>query len=318
MTVLILAAERDNTADRMVRALEHRSVPAVRVDTALFPQRAHLDAELRGGQWTGTLHTSRRRIVLEKLRSIWYRSPSAFRFHTGMSATERHWAMNEAKYGLGGILASLPVLWVNHPNRNAAAAYKPVQLVTAAHCGLTVPETLIANQAGAVRTFAGHGPTVTKALGAAAIVEENGRKTTFTAPVGWLEDDDLRGIERTAHQFQRWVPKDFEARVIVVGDHVFAAAIHASTPESRIDWRNDYRALRYAPIRPPDDVQAGVHRYCAELGLVYGAFDFIIRPDEGWVFLECNAGGQYGWIEDAIDAPITTTIAALLAKGADG
>lgn len=316
MTVLILAPERDNTADRMVRALEQRTVPVVRIDTAWFPQRASLEATLRDGHWTGVLHVGKRSIAIEELRSVWYRNPSAFRFHAELSPTERRWAMSEAKYGLGGVLASLPVIWVNHPNRNADAAYKPVQLVTAARCGLSIPSTLITNQANAVRGFAALGPTVTKALGAASIVEEGGRKTTFTAPVDRLEPEDLRGIERTAHQFQRWVPKACEARVVVAGEHVFAAAIHANSAESRLDWRNDYQALRYEPIEPPASVRDGVHRYCAELGLVYGAFGFVIRPDGGWVFLECNAGGQYGWIEDAIDAPITDTIAGLLEKGA--
>jgi hypothetical protein len=40
----------------------------------------------------------------------------------------------------------------------------------------------------------------------------------------------------------------------------------------------------------------------------------VIRPDGVWVFLECNPGGQYGWIEDAIDVPITETIADLLSE----
>lgn len=73
--------------------------------------------------------------------------------------------------------------------------------------------------------------------------------------------------------------------------------------------------MRYEPIEPPAGVAAGVLRYCVELGLTYGAFDFVIRSDDEWVFLECNAGGQYGWIEDAIDAPITQAIADLLEKG---
>jgi hypothetical protein len=61
-------------------------------------------------------------------------------------------------------------------------------------------------------------------------------------------------------------------------------------------------------------VAAGVVAYCAALGLGYGAFDFVIRSDGAWVFLECNPGGQYGWIEDAINAPITETIADLLSE----
>ena len=102
--------------------------------------------------------------------------------------------------------------------------------------------------------------------------------------------------------------------MFVVGGRVFAAAIHAGSEASYVDWRNDYAALRYESIEPPADVAAGVVDYCAAFDLVYGAFDFVIRPDGGWVFLECNPGGQYGWIEDATGAPITDTIADLLSE----
>jgi ATP-grasp ribosomal peptide maturase len=314
MTVLILASELDITADHMVALLKKHEVPVVRMDTAWFPQLAGVDAEFRDGRWQGALHVRDRTIALEGLRSIWYRSPSAFQFPPGLTETERHWAMSEAKLGLGGVLASLPVRWVNHPNRNADAAYKPRQLAVAAHRGLTVPDTLITNLETSVRRFADGGPTVAKALGAPAIVEGGGRKTTFTHRLEAADIADLRGIELTAHQFQRWAPKVFEARVFVVGTRVFAAAIHAGNEATYVDWRNDYAALRYEPIEPPTDVTAGVVAYCAEFGLSYGAFDFVIRPDGAWVFLECNPGGQYGWIEEAINAPITEAIADLLSE----
>lgn len=50
MTVLILATERDISADRMVRALTERDVPVFRADLGWFPQQLSLDAELRDGQ----------------------------------------------------------------------------------------------------------------------------------------------------------------------------------------------------------------------------------------------------------------------------
>lgn len=315
MTVLVLAADRDPTADRVVKALRDRDTPVIRVDTAHFPQRASLDAEFRHGSWTGTFRIGRTIAVLEEVRSVWYRSPGAFEFASGLSATERHWAMTESKLGLGGVLTALPVRWVNHPARNADASYKPVQLVTAARCGLAVADTLVTNEAAAVRRFAACGATVTKAFGSPSIREEGVRKTTFTHLLDDSDLADLRGVEAGAHQFQRWVPKACEARVIVVGDRLFAATIHAQTAETLIDWRNDYTALRYERVEPPSRVATGVHRYCTQFGLVYGAFDFVIRPDGEWVFLECNAGGQYGWIEDAIAAPITEALADLLEAG---
>lgn len=160
MTVLILAPERDISADRMVKNLEHREVPIVRFDTAWFPERASIDAELRGTHWTGSLTVGERRVNLEDLESIWYRNPSAYKFPERLSATERHWAMSEAKLGIGGVLFALPVLWLNYPAR-IADCYKPLQLVTAARCGLAVPDTLITNRADAVRRFAGSPVKVT-------------------------------------------------------------------------------------------------------------------------------------------------------------
>lgn len=315
MTVLILAPELDLTADRMVKALEDRAVPVFRLDTAWFPQKAGIAAELRNGRWVGTVSAAGRTVELEGLRSIWYRSPSAFDFPEGMSPTERHWAMSEAKLGLGGVLASQPVKWVNLPARNADASYKPVQLVTAARCGMAVADTLITNSRTEVLRFAADGQTVTKALGAPSIREEGGRKTAFTQLLSASDLSDLRGVEVTTHQFQRWIPKAYEARVIVVGDSVFAAEIHSNSADTYIHWRNDYKALTYDRANPPPDVSTGVREYCRELGLVYGAFDFVVRPDGQWVFLECNAGGQYGWLEDAAELPITATLADLLMKG---
>ena len=93
VTVLILAPERDITADRIVSVLNARAVPVARVDTAWFPQRVAFEAELRGGRWTGTLRAAGRTVALEGLRSVLYRSPSAFRFNNALSATEQRWAM---------------------------------------------------------------------------------------------------------------------------------------------------------------------------------------------------------------------------------
>ncbi|MBB5858300.1 ATP-grasp ribosomal peptide maturase [Amycolatopsis umgeniensis] len=315
MTVLILASERDFTADRMVAALERRGTPVARVDTAWFPRYCTIDARLRNGRWMGTLSAHSRTIALEGLRSVWYRSPSAFTFPAELSATERNWAMSETKLGLGGVLTSLAVRWINHPSRNADAAYKPVQLTTAVQCGLSVADTLVTSVRTSVHEFVDGGETITKAFGAAAVIEDGGRKTTLTDRVTADTVADLRGLEVAAHQFQRWIPKAHEARVIVVGEHVFAAGIYARTPKTYLDYRNDYLNLRYRRLEPPETIAGGILRYCRAFGLAYGAFDFVIRPDGEWVFLECNAGGQYGWIEDAIAAPITDTIADLLTQG---
>lgn len=313
MTVLILTEECDLTADRVVQELEGRGVAVVRADTGWFPTGLWLDAELREGNWHGQLRTASRRVELLGLRSIWYRRPSAFTFPHGLSAPERQHATWEAKFGLGGVLASLPVRWVNHPSREADAAYKPRQLAVAAHCGLPVPDTLITNDPAAVRRFAAaHDRIVVKALGANALTETGGAVVAYTHPLAVEELVDLSGVDVTAHQFQEWIPKDHEIRLTVVGKHLFAAAICAHTETARTDWRADMSALSYRIAQPPPAIARGVRAYMATFGLCYAAFDFVVRPDGRWLFLEANPGGQYGWIEAATGLPITAGLADLL------
>ncbi len=315
MSVLILAEDIDATADQVVRALGERGVDVHRVNTAWFPARLRLSARLRGDCWSGTLRTPSRVIDLESVTAVWYRTPRAYQFPPELSPAERAHANLEAKYGLGGVLSSLPVLWVNHPARLADAAYKPVQLVAARRCGLTVPDTLITQDPVAVREFAAQGRTVTKILGANTIGEQGVRKVAFTRVIDEADLADLRGIDVTTHLFQRWVPKAYEARVIVIGEQITATAIHASTAENYVDWRSDYDGCTYELVDPPADVVTGVRELMRVLDLRYAALDFVISPDGCWHHLEINAGGQYGWIEDKTGAPLTDQLADLLAKG---
>jgi ATP-grasp ribosomal peptide maturase len=314
LSVLVLADDYDPSADAMVRALHDRDAVVHRVNTAWFPGQLSVSAELAEGRWSGCLRTPHRTIELDGVTAVWVRSPKAFSFPDALSVAERGFANLEAKYGLGGVLTSLPVLWINHPARAADANYKPVQLTTAARCGLTVADTVITNDPDTVRKFAAGGRTVSKVLGANTIVEDDGRKLGYTRVLNAADLDDLRGIDTTTHLFQRWAPKVHEARVIVVGEQLTTVAIHAGSAAGYVDWRTDYDNLRYALIEPPESVAAGIRAVMKELGLTYGAFDFVCGPD-GWTFLEVNASGQFGWLEDATGSPITDQLADLLAKG---
>lgn len=313
MSVLILAEDIDATADLMVQALLERAVVVHRVNTAWFPAELAVSATLCGQRWTGWLRTPTRSVDLEAITAVWYRTPRAYRFPGGLTPAERAHANMEAKYGLGGVLSSMPVLWVNHPSRLADAAYKPVQLVTAVGCGLAVPHTVITNESGTVREFAAAGDTVTKVLGTNTILEDGVRKIGFTRLLDDADLADLRGLDVTTHLFQRWVPKAHEVRLVVIGDDITAAAIRAGSPEGRIDFRSDYDNLTYELVDTPTEVVNGVRRLMAAMDLVYGALDFVVGPDGSWTFLEINAGGQFGFIEDETGAPLTAQLADLLA-----
>ena len=68
-----------------------------------------------------------------------------------------------------------------------------------------------------------------------------------------LQDSSL---SLTAHCFQQWVDKDHEARVIVVGEEVFAVAIRTDSEAGHIDWRSDYASHEYEVVEPPWELPA--------------------------------------------------------------
>lgn len=315
MTVLVLADDLDISADMMIMEMDRRGVPVVRLNTEWFPQRLTLDAKFTSGRWEGSLSTPERYVELTDIQSIWRRSPTTFRFPQEMTAPERQHAHTEAKLGLGGILMSLPVRWVNPPHYAATAGYKPIQLCAAAAAGLAVPPTLITNNARAVRQFARNRETVTKMLGAPSIHEAGGRRVAYTERLNPQLIADLNGIEHTANQFQQWVDKNYEVRVIVVADKIFPVAIHAHSAAAGVDWRTDYASLSYMEAEPPEAVEIGIQKVMHSLNLYYGAFDFIIDENDRWWFLEVNPGGQYGWLEEQAGIPVTSALADLLVKG---
>jgi ATP-grasp ribosomal peptide maturase len=318
VTVLVLAQEPDLPTDEIVLGLAERGVPVFRADLSWFPQRLELAAILEDGYlWCGRLSTATRSVELAEIRSVWYRHPSAFAFPSGMSEVEQAHAYTEARLGVGGVLAALPVRWVNNPNRAADAMYKPVQLATAAACGLRVPPTLVTNRPGAVVEFVAAAPdgVVCKTFGANGVTENGTRKVAYTHRLGADDLNDLRGVVVTAHQIQHWVEKDHEVRVVMVGDRMFGITIRAHNSAARIDWRRDFDALSYERIQVPEDVDKGIRSYMGSLGLSYAALDFCVDRDGGWLFLESNSAGQYSWLEAATDAPITEALIDLLADG---
>ena len=86
-----------------------------------------------------------------------------------------------------------------------------------------------------------------KPFGGIGVNDDDGFRSTFATVVTPEECRENPGIARTMHLFQRQVPKDYEVRLTVVDDRLFAARIDADSDAAREDWRADYEALRYSP-----------------------------------------------------------------------
>jgi ATP-grasp ribosomal peptide maturase len=306
--VLVVTQPDDMTADLVVGELNARGVPVVRFDTADFPARLRVSAEAGGGTGiTGTLACFGRSADLARIRSLYYRRPSAFSF-PGLDQQDTRFSVLQARYGLGGILVALPgCVYVNHPHRIADAEFKPAQLAAAVESGMTVPATLITNEPTRAREFIGARPrSVYKALRLAEYDLDGAPASIWTEQVSADEIDER--VSGTMHLFQEMVAKDYDLRVTATGKRLFAVRIDSPLT----DWRSDYGLAEYQPVEVGEILARQIQVYLDYFGLASGCFDFAVSGDGGPVFLECNPNGQWAWLEAETGLPIAAGFAELL------
>ncbi|TCC47965.1 ATP-grasp ribosomal peptide maturase [Kribbella capetownensis] len=308
-TVLVLTGRDDLTADAVIDELTRRKASVVRYDTSDFPQASRVAATLGTQGWEGQL-TAERSIDLQTISSVWWRRPAEFSVPGVWPDEARAFAVSEARVGVLGVLGSLPVRWINHPAKDSAANYKPVQLAVAARAGLDVPRTIITSDPDHAREFIGADEVIYKGLSGGVLTAERRHRYLPTTVLRTAEiDTSLTG---TAHLFQERVPKQCEVRLTVIGKRMFPVAIHAGSPAAKLDWRTDYPSLTYGPIELPVHVEKGVRLLMDELGLFFGALDFAVTPDGRWVFFEVNPNGQWHWLAVRADVPMVEAMADAL------
>lgn len=309
--VLVVTNLDDPTADFVIAELHDRGVPVVRFDSGDFPATLSCSASIGDtDRWRGSVQTPSRHAELGSVRSMYYRRPSGFAF-PHLDRQDERFAAAQARYGLGGILTSLPgCLYVNHPNRIGDAEYKPAGLAAAATVDFVLPPTLITNVPDDARAFLKeHGPAIFKPLSVPLYLVDGKAQTVPVTEVTADEIDD--SVTGTMHLFQKRVDKVADIRVTVIGERTFAVRIDSGL----LDWRTDYSTHTYTPVTPPPEVERAMRAYLRHFGLVFGAFDFALTEPGEWVFIECNPSGQWAWLEPPTGLPMTAALADLLEGG---
>ncbi|MFE4411310.1 ATP-grasp ribosomal peptide maturase [Streptomyces sp. NPDC056821] len=305
--VLVVTSLYDPTADVVIRELHGRGIPLVRFDSGDFPASLSVEAEITQDGIQGRIDTPSRTADLANVRALYYRRPTGFAF-PHLEEQDARFAITQARYGLGGVIASLPnCLYVNHPHYIGDAEFKPSGLAAAAQAGLLVPPTLITSNPDAARTFIKrNGPVIYKPLHNPVYRVDDVPSVVKIAEVAAEDIDD--SVAGTAHLFQKRVPKTADIRVTVIGPRTFCVRIDSDL----LDWRTNYDRLSYTPVAPPPEVELALHEYMDHFGLLFGAFDFAVDADGRWWFLECNPSGQWYWLETVTGLPMCAALADLL------
>ncbi|MGD3112763.1 ATP-grasp ribosomal peptide maturase [Streptomyces sp. YGL11-2] len=304
MTVLVLTCEEDLTADMVVAHLNDLGVPLVRLDPADLPGRIDLSAEYAGKGFHGYLKTDERMVGLSGLRSVWVRRPGT----PGSRAAEQSiWLTEESEQALYGMLTATRARWMNHPAAAVQARYKPWQLHTAQQSGFAVPATLITSFPAVARQFA----ATYRDLVVKSVSGKHPGDPPMVLPTTRIGlDADFTAVAAGPTLLQQHVRKQADIRLTCVDGRLFAARKEADPDEvdSRFTKNGSWK-----PAEVPALVRRSVAAYMSAAQLAYGAFDFAEDGSGTWWFLECNQGGQFGFIQLDTDQPITQAIAAWLA-----
>jgi glutathione synthase/RimK-type ligase-like ATP-grasp enzyme len=234
--------------------------------------------------------------------------------------SHQQFALTESHEAFSGLWHCLRAFWVNPPLKDEAAHRKAYQLLTARRIGLATPRTLISNDPVEVRSFVekqGAGKTIYKSFSA---TQQEWRETRL------LKADELEKLDNVRFApviFQEYIEAVYDIRITMVGDEIFAAAIHSQQTSYKVDFRMDIANASVEAVELPSQVADGLRRLMCQLGLIYGAIDMRLTPQGRYVFLEVNPAGQWLFVEEKTGQPIAASLASLLARkdqsrGAEG
>lgn len=316
--VLLLTHSGDfYTIDLVAEALARRGARPFRLNTDRFPSSVKLTARLGDQHGTHLITDTGAEVSTAEIGAVWARKIWMPQMEAELDERYREMCVRESLAALEGFLDALhDALWVNDIERTRAAENKQRQLRIAAQVGLRIPRTLVTNDPAAARQFflETQGRMVAKLLRPLTVSMNAPTLFVYTSPVS---EEDLREAETLRHSpmvFQEAIPKACELRIAWVAGESFTGALDASgTSRGRTDWRlATPEECRWRKAALPDEVSRGVQSLMSELGLVFGAIDFICTPEGEHVFLEVNPGGEWGMLERDLGLPISDAIARAL------
>lgn len=268
------------------------------------------------------LEAEERKVDLEKeISVVWYRrvlSPNPSNEITDEEYKQfARWEGSVLLNNIWTILAHK--VWLNTPFQNQVLSNKLYQLQLARKVGFDTPPTLVTNNPDEVRSFhKKYGIIIAKPISAGYITTntQERRRLIYTHRLTKRDFQKLQSVKYSPVLFQQYINKKLELRITVVESSIFTCAIESQKSEkTKDDWRRyDFEKVPHYSYNLPSKVEAKLLRFMRLTGINFGAFDFILTPEDRYIFLEVNPNGQWYWIERLTSLPITRRLVDFFAK----
>jgi glutathione synthase/RimK-type ligase-like ATP-grasp enzyme len=256
-------------------------------------------------------------VPLSDCSSIWWRQKPKFTMPADAAGLYDYYFVHREWNAIIDYLCAeaTHAFSINDRSGTTAANNKLSQLKIAVESGFDIPRTLISNNPDAIIEFVSSArPNRCIFKPFVPYMPPSGTITYATEiDVSRLLSDRDR-LRVAPGIFQVFVEKQFELRITIVGNDVFAARINSKHSEkAEVDWRQEIFSDIYTIYDLEPDFHEKLLNLHRRFGLYFAAYDFIIDCAGNPIFLEVNPSGQWMWLEVKLGFPIAERIALALA-----
>lgn len=310
--ILILSDAYDTHADFVTKKLDIERLKYYRFNLDVESLKRTI-ISYRGSSWK--INDGKIEVDSKDFSCVWCRRPFMEltleeQNYTGVDFRIWKNEWNKTLLGLYNSIKELP--WLNPLRKAYKGENKYYQMELANAIGLDMPDTLISNNKKELVSFVKKYDKVLMKLMSQEIYDlgENDFRGFYTNVITEKDLEKFGELEENPIVLQPYIEKEYEVRYTIVGDRHFACKIDSQKSErAKYDWRRyDIPNTPHSAIEPPKSIRNKVSKMLTVLGIEYGAFDFIVTPDDEWIFLEVNCMGQWLWIEQLANLPISDAI----------
>lgn len=320
-TILIISNTKDVHANIVFEELLKRNEKVVRLDTDLY-SKGDIFITLTDTE-DNTLQIGDDIIKLSDIKSVWYRRPREIEPQVN-DPRQYSFAQKELTELLENLYLSIPqAFWVNNSVSLDTAKKKFPQLQLAKKVGLKIPRTSITNSPKEAREFikSCSNKVIYKTIHAPRMAIDRNDTKQLGLATSIITKESMKQLDllaKTGGIFQEYTEKEYEIRVSIFGEELFAARINSqktTIEKAKVDWRMGVgfdKDLIVESYDLPDDISKKCLQICRELNLEFSAIDLIKTPDGEYVFLEINPNGQWYWVERMTGQPLLESMIRLL------
>lgn len=299
MNILILGSEEDIHAAHLKQSLIEKGITVDYLDTRLFPTK--LKISWQPVNHTGYLRFSDgRKLNLADVNKIFWRTFAGVNVPKLTDSYQETIAVNDSMSLLRSFMQSAPEKWVNSWEAYQFHKEKPLQLSLANQIGVTIPATLVTNDAQEIINFYhSYLDLIFKPV-------YGGSHTQFLTKE-YLDIDRMNlALSISPVTLQEYIPGT-NIRSYVVGKNVYSAEIRSSS----LDFREDKKAqLIY--LETPEDMKKQCLAITEAFGLKWTGIDWRLKPSGEFIFLEANFSPMFIHFERQTGCPITDDLIQLL------